>query len=76
MRQKKKFEHRYPYRIVYLSQRGKYHVLDFMAKSDAEAITRLNQMKKWAWNEWAVYQWRYMGCRRHRWLRLYPPKKR
>lgn len=74
MRQKKTFENRYPYRIVYLTQRGNYHNLDFMAKSDAEAIRRLKRMAKFAWIEYAVYQWRYMGHRRYRWMRIYPPK--
>lgn len=74
MRQKKTFDNKYPYRVRYLTQRGNWHVYDFMAKSDAEAIRQLKKMASFAWIEYAVYQWRYMGCRRYRWLRIYPPK--
>lgn len=74
MRQKKTFENKYPYRVRYLTQHGNWHVYDFMAKSDAEAIRLLKKMASFAWIEYAVYQWRYMGYRRYRWLRIYPPK--
>lgn len=74
MRQKKKFENKYPYRIQYITQRGIWHSIDFMARSDAEAIEKLYSTYKWGWIEYAVYQWRYMGNRKYRWLRIYPPK--
>lgn len=74
MRQKKTFENKYPYRITYITQRGIWNDIDFMARSDAEAIEKLNSTYKWSWIEYAVYQWRYMGNRKYRWLRIYPPK--
>lgn len=74
MRQKKKFENKYPYRIMYLTVRGNWHKIDFMAKSDAEAIQKMKKIRTSGWIQYEVFQWQYMGCRRYRWIGIKPTK--
>lgn len=68
MRQKKTFENNYPYRIMYLTVRGVWHNIDFMAKSDDEAIQKLKKMRKDGWIQFAIFKWRYLGYRRYKWF--------
>lgn len=70
MRQKKIFENKYPYRIVYCTESGNWHIYSFMAKSDAEAKRQIKNMKSSSWIQYCVQKWQYMDFRRYKWVTI------